>query len=184
MNVALSKPWSIERFLDWAGARDERYEFDGTAPVAMTGVTIRHGRVMSDVHAALRSRLRGTGCSYHGPDVGLRTVGDAVRFPDALVTCEPCPEMDRLAPGAVIVFEVVSPTSERMDRVTKRREYAAVPSIRSYVIIETSSQRVTVLHRNAAEQDWVESDVDVVDLPEIGVSIPIPELYEDVAFNS
>ena len=92
--------------------------------------------------------------------------------------------MDRLAPGAVIVFEVVSPTSERMDRVTKRREYAAVPSIRSYVIIETSSQRVTVLHRNAPDQDWVESDVDVVDLPEIGVSIPIPELYEDVAFNS
>ena len=184
MNVALSKPWSIERFLDWAGARDERYEFDGTAPVAMTGVTIRHGRVMSNVHAALRNRLRGTGCSYHGPDVGLQTVGNAVRFPDALVTREPCPEMDRLASGAVVVFEVVSPTSARMDRVIKRQEYAAVASMRRYVIVETSSQRVTVLHRNEPNQPWTEADVDVVDLPEIGISIPVPELYEDVAFNS
>ena len=62
MNVALSKPWSIERFLDWAGARNERYEFDGTAPVAMTGVTNRHGRVMSNVHAALSA----AGCAEPG----------------------------------------------------------------------------------------------------------------------
>ncbi len=184
MNVALSKPWSIERFLDWAGARDERYEFDGTAPVAMTGGDDPPWPGHAELHAALRNRLRGTGWSYHGPDVGLQTVGNAVRFPDALVTCEPCPEMDRLASGAVVVFEVVSPTSARMDRVIKRQEYAAVASMRRYVIVETSSQRVTVLHRNEPNQPWTEADVDVVDLPEIGISIPVPELYEDVAFNS
>ena len=183
MNVALSTPWTVERFLDWAGARDEPYEFDGTRPVAMTGGNANHSLVNGNLLAALRGRLRGTAWSYYG-EFGLQTVGNAVLYPDGLVTGTPFPGTDRLAPGVVVVFEVVSPTSGRIDRVTKRREYAAVVSIRRYVIIETSGPRVTLLHRKASDEDWAEADVEVVELPEIGVCIPVSEFYEDVVFAS
>ncbi len=186
MNVALPRPWTIEQFLDWAGAQDERYEFDGIRPVAMTGGNATHSRVMTNIHAALRSRLRGTPCSYYGPDLGVQTIGSAIRYPDALITCTKFPGTDRLAPDVRIVFEVLSPTSGRTDRIEKVREYAAVRSIRRYVVLETRFAGLLVLYRTHAEDPWTAAALTIEDtlgLPEIGIEIPVAEFYEDVEFT-
>jgi Uma2 family endonuclease len=153
MNVALQRPWTIEQFLDWAGAQEGRFEFDGIRPVAMTGGNAGHSRVITNIHAALRSRLRGTRCAYYGPDLGVQTIGSSVRYPDALVTCTKFPRTDRLAPDVRVVFQALSPTSGRTDRIEKLREYAAVPSIRRYVILETMSAGLLVLHRQHADDE-------------------------------
>ena len=140
MNVAL-RPWTTEQFLEWAETQDGRFEFDGFRPVAMTGGNADHNRITTNIHAALRTRLRGPPCSYFGPDLGVATVGSAVRFPDALITCTKFPGTDRLAPDVRIVFEVLSSSSSRIDRIDKVREYAAVPSMSCYVIIESRFSR-------------------------------------------
>jgi Uma2 family endonuclease len=147
VNVAVVYPRTAEQFLDWVGTQEERYEFDGVRPVAMTGGSADHSRIAQNMYAALRSRLRGTGCSHFGPDLGVRTIGEAVRFPDALITCTKFPGTDRLAPEVVVVFEVLSPESGRRDRIEKVREYAAVASIRRYVIVEATCKGLFVLHR-------------------------------------
>ncbi len=133
MNVTLIEPWTVERFLAWAARQEARYEFDGQQPVAMTGGSARHSRIIGNIYAALQMRLRGTRCFYFGPDLGVRTGGNKVRFPDALVTCTKFPETERLAPDPVVVFEVLSPDSGRRDRIEKVRDYASVASIRRYV---------------------------------------------------
>ena len=140
MNVPLGKPWPPERFFVWAEAQDTRYEFDGSHPVAMTG-NAGHSLITQNVQAALRARLRGSACRPLGPDAGLATVGDAIRYPDALVTCSQFELTARTIPGVVVVFEVLSPTSGRVERIVKVREYAAVPSIRRYVILEFHQRR-------------------------------------------
>ena len=183
MNVALQHPWTVERFLDWADRQDGRYEFDGVRPIGMTGGNARHSRVTTNIHAALRARLRGTSCSYYGPDLGILTVGQTVRFPDALVTCTRFADSERLAPDPTIVFEVVSPSSGRTDRIEKLREYAAVPSIRCYVIVETRFAGLLVLRRAAAKEAWTAEALaaeDTLHLPDFGTGIPVSELYEDV----
>lgn len=53
----------------------------------MTGGTAGHSIITQNLHAALRARLRGSPCRSLGPDAGVETVGTAVRYPDALVTC-------------------------------------------------------------------------------------------------
>jgi Uma2 family endonuclease len=185
MNVALQRPWTIEQFLNWASVEDGRYEFDGMQPVAMTDGNALHSRVTTNVHAALRSRLRGTPCSYYGPDLGVRTIGSKVRYPDALITGTKCPGTDQLAPDVRAVFEVLSPNSGLTDRIEKVREYAAVPSIRHYVILETRSAGLLVLHRQNPEDAWTAAALTIEDalgLPEIGIEIPVTEFYEDVDF--
>ncbi len=64
-----------EQFFAWAQAQDARHEFDGVRPVAMTGGTMSHSQITGNLGAALRSRLRGTGCQSLGPDAGVATVG-------------------------------------------------------------------------------------------------------------
>jgi Uma2 family endonuclease len=170
-----------EEFLDWAEAQDQRYEFDGFEPVAMTGGTRDHSRIANNIYFALRLRLEGTGCEPLGPDAGVATISNAVRYPDALVTCTKGPGTDRVVPGVVVVFEVLSATSGRTDRIEKLREYQTVASIRRYVILEYTSVGLAVHARVSGEDQWIATaltDGDVLPMPEIGIEIPIAEFYE------
>jgi Uma2 family endonuclease len=170
-----------EEFLDWAAAQNQRYEFDGVRPVAMTGGTRNHSRISGNIYAALRQRLRGTGCEPLGPDAGVATIGEAVRYPDGLVTCTRGPGTDRVVPGVVVVFEVLSPTSGRTDRIEKLREYHAVPSIRRYVILEHTSVGLTVHARLNGQDPWTATPLtedEFLRMPEIGIEIPVAEFYE------
>jgi Uma2 family endonuclease len=187
MNVALRKPWTQERFLAWAETQDAPYEFDGTQPVAMTGGNANHDQITGNIHAALRSRLRGTPCSNRGPNLGVQTIGSIIRYPDALITCTKFPGTARLAPDVIVVFEVLSPTSGGVDRIEKVREYSAVPSIRRYIIVESASIGVQVLHRDSAEATWttdVLSAGETLVIPEVGIETPLTEFYEDIAFEA
>ncbi len=186
MTIAPQKPWSAEQFLSWLNTQEARFEYDGIQPVAMTGGNARHNRIMTNIHAALRARLRGTKCSFYGPDLGVQTIGEVVRFPDALVTCTKFPGTDRLAPGVVVIFEVLSPTSGQTDRITKVGEYARIPSMRRYVIVESRFAGLLVLHRDRADDPWIAtalSALDTLQIPELSLAIPVTEFYEDIAFE-
>jgi Uma2 family endonuclease len=182
MNVALRTPrMTREQFLNWAAAQYQRHEFDGFQPVVMSGGTVDHAQISQNIYAALRGRLKGTRCEPLGPDAGVATIGDAVRYPDALITCTKGPGTDRLVPGAVVVFEVLSPTSGRTDRIDKLREYHAVASIRRYVILEHTGIGLTVHARDRSEDLWTTTaltDGDVLRMPEVGIEVPVAEFYE------
>ena len=186
MSVTFRVPtMTRDQFFDWAEAQGRRYEFDGFQPVAMTGGNLNHNQIAFNIHVALRGRLGGTGCRPHGMDAGVATVGDSVRYPDGVITCSPVNGLSRLVPNPVVVFEVISPTSGHIDRIVKLREYAAVDSIRRYVIVESASIGLTVHDRQAAGQRWTVTSViagDLLPLPEVGIEIPTAELYEGIEF--
>lgn len=80
---------------------------------------------------------------------------------------------------------MLSPTSGRIDRIVKVREYAAVRSIRRYVILESASIGLTVLERSSPDQVWqttVLTNDDTLRMPEIGVEIPVAEIYDGIVF--
>jgi Uma2 family endonuclease len=188
MNVALRKPWTQEQFFSWAETQETRYEFDGFQPVAMTGGSNNASAIGTNLIGILFGRLRGSGCRPLGPDAGVETVNSSVRYPDALVTCSRFPPDERKIPGVIVVFEIVGRSAEanRRDRIVKVREYAAVPSIRRYVIVESSGVGLTVLERSSPDQLWqtsVLTNEDILRMPEIGVEIPVAEIYESIEFS-
>ena len=72
----------------------------------------------------------------------------AVMYPDVLVTCRPlAPDDDRVSDPTVVV-EVLSPTTERHDRIDKWREYQRIGSLRHFVLIEQAERRVEVYSRD------------------------------------
>jgi Uma2 family endonuclease len=185
MSDDLNEPWTQERFFAWAEAQDPGYEFDGVRPVLMTGWTLRHSAIGGDLRYALDTRLDGTGCQALGPGAGVETINKTVRYPDAFVTCSEVDGDAHLVPGVVVVFEVVSPSSGQIDRIVKVREYAAVPSIRRYVIADSNFVGLTVLERNHADDPWTHSVLtgdDTLRIPEVGVEFPVAEIYERVVF--
>ncbi|MEU4688368.1 Uma2 family endonuclease [Actinoplanes sp. NPDC023714] len=79
---------------------------------------------------------------------GIRVPGpgrDGGRIPDISVWQQPPPRGVWLAvTGLLLVIEIVSPGSEAMDEVTKRREYASAGIPRYWVVDRDEAQTVTV----------------------------------------
>jgi Uma2 family endonuclease len=186
MNAPLRKPWTQEEFFSWAERQETRYEFDGFQPVAMTGGTNGHSEIGVNLLVALKTRLKDGQCKPLGSDAGVATVGNTIRYPDALVTSTRYDPRARTVPGVIVIFEVLSPSSGFTDHVVKLREYAEVPSIKRYVILESTAIGLQVLERSSPEQSWQTTGLtsgDILHLPEIGIEIPVAEIYAGVEFT-
>ncbi len=184
MNVALRRPMTVAEFLDWEERQPTKYEFDGFAPVAMVGVSTTHSTIQVNLLAALLNRLGGSPCRPHGSDLKVSVAG-RIRYPDAQVVCTPVPGATTVVAEPVVVFEILSVSSEHRDLVVKHAEYRATASIRHYVVLEQAQAGVLVFSRKG--EDWTAEtlggDDAVLRLPAIGVQIPLAELYAGVVFE-
>lgn len=180
MTVALRRPMTLPEFLAWEERQELRFEFDGFQPIGMTGGTDAHEAIGNTLRSLLRERLRGTPCRVRGPTLKVEVMG-RIRYPDAFVSCTPVPPDTTVIRDPVVVFEILSPSTSRTDRIEKLREYQATSSIRSYVILEQDSVAATLFARHDGE--WVVRALtgdDTLALPDIGVELPLGDIYADV----
>src|SRR5947209_6553975 len=134
MRSVAKKPMSLDEFLAWEREQPDRHEFDGFIVTAMTGASLPHVTITLNIAFALRQALRGTGCRPFANDAKVIAAG-SVRYPDISVTCSPIGGQDDIVPEPVVIIEVISPTTERVDRGQKKFEYFEAPSIRQYAIV-------------------------------------------------
>jgi Uma2 family endonuclease len=168
---------TAEEFLAWEERQEERYEFDGFRPVAMTGGTFAHGITDGNVRTELDNRLRGSRCRPLGPNMKIAVAG-RFRYPYAIVVCSPVDRKATVIADPVVVFEVLSDSTARIDHFDKLREYTATASIRRYVILEQDAIGATVYVRDG-DRMVVETVArgDTLRLPEIEVEIPLDDIY-------
>jgi Uma2 family endonuclease len=183
MNLALRKPMTLAEFLQWEERQEHKYEFDGTRAVAMVGVTIAHSTVQGNLTVSLITKLRGKPCRFHGPEVKIEAAGH-IRYPDGFVSCSALPNDATVVHDPVVIFEILSPSTSRTDRIEKNEEYRATPSVQRYIILEQDSVAATVFSR--AGDDWVGHVVTgeaILAMPEIGIEVPLAEFYEGLVFD-
>ena len=169
---------TLSGFLAWEERQELRFEFDGFEAVAMTGGTLAHDQINFNLRKALDARLIGTPCRPFGPNVKI-IVGGRARYPDAIVVCRPVSLDASIVEDPVIVFEVLSEVTSKTDLTDKNREYRATRSIQRYVILHQTHRAAIVFVRRADEwlSEIVPADSATLRLPEIGIEIPLDEIY-------
>ncbi len=185
MNLALRKPMTLAQFLEWEERQPLRYEFDGIGPVAMTGGTLGHSAIQRNLAISVGGRLRGKPCQFHGSDLKFQVAEGHVRYPDGMVVCSPVERTATVVYDPVVVFEVLSPSTAGNDRIAKAREYQATPSVQRYVMLEQDGVSATVYARSG--ETWTHEILiadSMLSLPEIGVELPLAELYEGIVFET
>ena len=183
MSLAVSKPMTLAEFLVWEERQPLRHEFDGVRPVAMTGGTRAHAIIQANLAIAIGGRLRGGPCRFYGSDLKIRTGDDHIRYPDGFVACTSGESTSTVVSDPVVIFEVLSPATAAVDRIVKAREYQATPSVQRYVMLEQDRIGATVYAR--AGDSWTHEILiaeSMLALSEIGVGLPLAELYEGLAF--
>ncbi len=185
MNLALRRPMTLAEFLEWEERQPLRYEFDGVGPVAMMAVTVGHSAIQGNLAFAVGGRLRGKPCQFLGSDLKFQVAEGHIRYPDGMVLCSPVDRTATVVYDPVVVFEVLSPSTARDDRIFKAREYQATPSVQRYVMLEQDGVDATVYARSG--ETWTHEILiadSILSLPEIGVSLPLAELYEGLVFEA
>jgi Uma2 family endonuclease len=180
MSVAVRQPMSVAEFLAWEERQELRWEFDGFQPVAMTGGTAAHETIGGNILISVQTRLIGRRCRTFGPTLKIEVAG-RIRYPDAFVVCTPVPPRSTVIRDPVVVFEVLSESTSRTDRIEKLREYGATPSIQRYVILEQDAIAATVFVRKGT--DLVVETLtanETLRMPEIDVEVPMAEFYAGI----
>ena len=178
------KLMSLDEFLAWEREQPERYEYAGGVVTMMTGGSAAHVTIALNLAMVLRHALRGTGCRPFGSDMKV-IANDTARCPDVSVTCRPVGDRDDNISHPVLVFEVISPSTEREDRGRKKFDYFATPSIQQYAIIEQDARRVDLYTRSGDRwtDEIVERDATLT-LSSIGVAITLDAIYEDTELDA
>lgn len=184
MSVALRQPMTVDAFLAWEARQEVRHEFDGFEPLAMNGGTVAHDRITFNLQRSLDEKLAGKPCRPLGPNVKI-VVDGRVRYPDALVICQPLSPSATVAENPVVVFEVLSEGSSETDLIEKNREYRATDSIQRYVVLQQTHKAAIVFLLQAGGwlSEIMSGDSAVLDLPEIGIAVPLAEIYRDAGLE-
>lgn len=154
MSQAIPNPWPLERFLEWERAQAQRHEYAGGVIVAMTGGTLRHNATVNRVATELERALAGTPCQVFRENVKLLTATSS-RYPDVLVSCA-SNDLDKdFVEDAELLVEILSPSTEHIDRTEKPAEYRALSSLRAYVIVDADGILVEGYVRDAPESPWI-----------------------------
>ena len=181
MDTVWDRAWTVDRFLAWEDRQDRKHEFDGHGIVRMTGGSIAHQRIVMNVAFVLLRLLEGSGLEPV-QEMRLRC-GRAVRYPDILIWKADVDQKIRTLDDAFAIFEVLSDDTAETDRVAKLVDYAALPSLRSYVLLEQTTMAATFYQREPGG-DWVSSHHTTGDLvlPGLGVTLPVQDLYRRLRF--
>jgi Uma2 family endonuclease len=158
MKQALITQLSEADYLVGEGASAIRHEYVAGEVFAMAGGSKAHNIISLNIATLFRSTLRGSGCQTFMADMRVRIARQSsYYYPDVTVTCAPgdlaadSPK-DYIASPSLIV-EVLSPTTEAIDRREKMLAYRQIESLREYMLVDQERRWVEVYRRT--ESGWV-----------------------------
>ncbi len=160
-----------------------RHEYVDGRVFAMSGSSLDHNRVLNNLSKALSEKLRGKKCEAFTNEIKLQlppSFGDAYYYPDVIVACNQSATDDYTINDPKVIFEILSPSTERTDRMEKSTAYHHFQSLAAYILVEQDRAMVTVLHR--LDRGWrktvIEGLAATLTVPGIGVKLPLARIYE------
>jgi Uma2 family endonuclease len=174
---------SLDEFLAWESQQSSKSEYTRGLVLAMAGASRAHGTIAVNIAAIVRPAVRGTQCRLYLADmkvVAPRAL--AVRYPDAVVTCDPRDLSDaNVTRHPRLIVEILSRSTASEDRGAKFAEYRTIPTLQEYVLVDSEQVAVDVYRR--ASRTWIIDTYgpgDQIRFESIGVQVTIESLYEDL----
>jgi Uma2 family endonuclease len=179
----IQETFTVEEYLAFEESSTEQHEYVAGHIYAMSEPLQPHKLISGNVFAALHGHLRGTPCRpyIHSTRVQIRARGeDYFYYPDLLVACgQARDKKGRFIDEHRLVMEIMSRSTERIDRREKAFTYRELPSIEEIVLISQKSTLVTAFRRT---EDWapvvLASLEQGLELKSIGLSLPLRQIYE------
>ncbi|HEX7847945.1 MAG TPA: Uma2 family endonuclease [Chitinophagaceae bacterium] len=180
------KRFTIEEYLEFENASQEKHEYYQGEIFAMSGAKIIHNEISGNIYHALRKNLQGkpsrpynSNQRIHIPDNTLFT------YPDISVVCGKADTLNNdewhlLNP--TIIIEVLSPSTKGYDRGDKFMLYRDIPSLKEYILVDSERIAIEAFRINEKghwELEEYKNLEAVLSIKAVDVNIPLEEIYEN-----
>ena len=181
-NSPVSPLLTADEYLEFEQTADGRHEFVAGVLYAMSGPSKRHNRIALNLAAAFHGHVRGGPCDAYISDVKMRLkVGhdDVFYYPDVMVACQREEPSEYYLQLPKLIFEVLSPSTEQIDRREKALNYRQIATLEEYVLVAQNRPHLEIQRR---ADNWrptlITSPDATAEFHSIGLSLPLTQIYE------
>jgi Uma2 family endonuclease len=174
-------------FLEWVQGRDGRYELAGGNLIMMTGSTMRHGLIVGNLFEMLRARLARKQWVVL-TDFGIDVRPGTVRYPDIVVDRYGAKGDVLTARAPIVIAEVLSPSTMKIDLGDKAADYLQLSSLMTYLIFAQDEIKAWAYNRSSDQQfppgPQVIGDAETsIGIPVLKIDLPQADVYAGVEFD-
>ena len=179
---------TAKEYLEWEARQALRYEYCDGEVFAMAGGTKGHNRSALNLYGALVDKVDADGCEINVSDVKVQVKGGRFyRYPDLVVSCDEKDKTnDTFYEFPKLIVEVLSSSTEAVDRDEKFQEYIQIPTLEEYVLISAKRMQVECFRRGEGRM-WLYFPYkagEIVEIASLNIKLPIEQLYRNVRLES
>ena len=181
---ALPARYTVAEYLANEELSPSKHEFVDGVVYAMSGASSAHNLLAGFLYSRIDAGLTPP-CQAFIADMRLKIeAGPKTLFyyPDVLVSCGPDDTASHHREKPVLLIEVLSPSTERIDRTEKLEAYQRIPSLQEYTLIASEFPKLEILRR---ARGWAVETYglgETVTFESVGVNVELGKLYARVGF--
>jgi Uma2 family endonuclease len=144
-----NKLCSVTEYLRFERSSEEKHEYINGFVIPMAGASREHNLITGNIASELRIQLKGKACETYSSNMRVRITPTSYAYPDVAIVCgEPefeDKDVDTLL-NPTVIFEVLSKSTEKRDRMDKFADYRSINSLQEYILV--SKDRIHVSNTN------------------------------------
>jgi Uma2 family endonuclease len=183
--LPMDRHLSVEEYLELEEHSPTRHEYVAGQIFAMTGASVPHNAIAVNLVSAFHAHLRGRPCKAFVNDVKVKVKindDEVLYYPDVMVSCGEHTLDQRYVVNPTLIIEVLSPSTEMIDRREKALTYRQLPQLQEYVLVAQRAKHVTIFRRGEGWQpQHLSSPEDVAEFRSIDLAVPLAQIYEGIA---
>jgi Uma2 family endonuclease len=174
-----------EEYLKWEKSQIGKHEFFKGEVFAMSGAGRRHNLIFSNLFGELFINLKGKPCKPYGSDMRIHIPENTLfTYPDISVICGDIinTSIDQdTATLPTVLFEILSPSTRNYDRGDKFQLYRDIPSLKEYIMVDSSSVLIEAFRINGTghwELEEYKHLHEDLKLSSLNISISVTDIYQ------
>ena len=143
---------TFEEYLKLEHVSSIKHEFVDGQMFMLAGASDRHNRLAGRLYAWFLSAEEDS-CLTYFADMKVRTPNGVGYYPDVLVTCDEEDDDLYVKRKPCLVVEILSPSTEAIDRGEKLHNYRTFGTLQAYVLVNQEVERVEI-YRREEDGSW------------------------------
>ena len=183
MLTVAEKIYTVEEYFELERNSEVKHEFVEGQLIEMPGEKRIANRVAGSIYALLLQLLNHEVFEVYIQDVKLSTVKNKrYRYPDVMVVPVVDDEDDDMVHQAVLIAEILSPSTEKIDRNEKLKEYSKIPSVQYYLLVSQEETIIELYRRNGDvfEYTFFTEKTNVINFPFFDIKLTLDDIYKNI----
>ncbi|MFW0716643.1 Uma2 family endonuclease [Pedobacter sp. N23S346] len=187
--------YTVQEYLEMEKVSQEKHEyFEGEIfplhrpdVTSMSGAGMNHNFIFTQLFTEIANKLKGSKCMPFGSDMRMNIPENSLfTYPDISIYCNEMKHMEEdedtvLLP--TVIIEILSPSTREYDRGHKFKLYREIPSLKEYIMIDSTAISVEAFHINE-NQNWELNEYKNIDESlnffSLGFNVELKDIYQHV----